>query len=148
MLIFWVLIFLIFAVDQIIKSLVLIYISPNRCVDTFAPFLKMVRSTNTGAAFSSFSGMRFFLIFISIMFIAFAFYYIFRNKIKDLKILVCASFMIGGAISNLFDRMFRGYVVDYLKIIFFPYICNLGDYFICIGATMVILLIVMRKIDL
>ncbi len=47
--------------------------------------------------------------------------------------------VIAGSISNIFDRMTRGFVVDYLhfdakflkKIIF-----NLGDVYICIGAVM------------
>ena len=47
---------------------------------------------------------------------------------------------IGGALSNLYDRVFRGYVVDYFsvqwkglkKVVF-----NLGDMFIFLGAMMI-----------
>ncbi len=47
---------------------------------------------------------------------------------------------IGGALSNLYDRIFRGYVVDYFsvqwkglkKVVF-----NLGDMFIFLGAMMI-----------
>ena len=47
--------------------------------------------------------------------------------------------MIGGACSNLFDRFFRGYVVDYLYINKEPaskVIFNLGDVFIAGGTVL------------
>ena len=47
--------------------------------------------------------------------------------------------MIGGASSNLFDRFFRGYVVDYLYVDKEPVnkvIFNLGDVFIALGTLM------------
>ena len=47
--------------------------------------------------------------------------------------------MIGGASSNLFDRFFRGYVVDYLYIDKEPVsrvIFNLGDVFIAAGTVL------------
>ena len=47
--------------------------------------------------------------------------------------------MIGGAFSNLFDRFFRGYVVDYLYIDKEPVskvIFNLGDVFIAAGTVL------------
>ncbi|MBQ7535532.1 MAG: signal peptidase II [Stomatobaculum sp.] len=47
--------------------------------------------------------------------------------------------MIGGAASNLFDRFFRGYVVDYLYVDKKPasrVVFNLGDVFIAGGTVM------------
>ena len=47
--------------------------------------------------------------------------------------------MLGGASSNLFDRFFRGYVVDYLYVDKAPVnkvIFNLGDVFIAFGTLM------------
>ncbi len=49
------------------------------------------------------------------------------------------SCMIGGAASNLFDRFFRGYVVDYLYVDQKPadrVVFNLGDVFIAAGSAM------------
>ena len=54
---------------------------------------------------------------------------------------------IGGALSNLYDRIFRGYVVDYFsfqwkglkKVVF-----NLGDMFIFFGAGMMLVLELIR----
>ena len=57
--------------------------------------------------------------------------------------------MIGGACSNLFDRFFRGYVVDYLYIDKKPVsrvIFNLGDVFIAAGTALVGLSGVLRAV--
>lgn len=46
------------------------------------------------------------------------------------------SMVLGGALSNLFDRFFRRYVVDYLYIDIKPFNCivfNIGDFFIAFG---------------
>ena len=48
---------------------------------------------------------------------------------------------IGGALSNLYDRIFRGYVVDYFsiewdrlkKVVF-----NLGDMFVFLGSAVIV----------
>lgn len=54
------------------------------------------------------------------------------------------SFLLGGAFSNTYDRVKRGYVVDYLRIPVGPkfirkFIWNIGDFAIIIGALMVAL---------
>ena len=49
--------------------------------------------------------------------------------------------IVGGGIGNLIDRLFRGFVIDYLSLSFFPPICNFADYCITIGAFLFILCI-------
>lgn len=55
------------------------------------------------------------------------------------------SFVIGGAVSNVYDRMNRGYVVDYFSINckklkkLSNIIFNLGDIFIFIGSILMLL---------
>lgn len=55
------------------------------------------------------------------------------------------SFVIGGAVSNVYDRMNRGYVVDYFSINgkklkkLSNIIFNLGDIFIFIGSVLILL---------
>lgn len=55
------------------------------------------------------------------------------------------SFVIGGAISNVYDRMIRGYVIDYFKfnstklINLKKIIFNLADIFIFIGSLLILL---------
>lgn len=50
--------------------------------------------------------------------------------------------IIGGALSNLYDRVVRGYVVDYFSIEWEPLkkvVFNLGDMFVFIGSAVIVL---------
>ena len=55
---------------------------------------------------------------------------------------VVLSFILAGGISNFIDRIFRGFVVDYIDItqLFkFP-VFNLADVYVVVGWTMLILI--------
>lgn len=54
--------------------------------------------------------------------------------------------IIGGGISNILDRLFRGVVVDFIDLGVFP-IFNLADVFICLGIGIMILLFCDRTRD-
>ena len=58
---------------------------------------------------------------------------------------MCAlSFIIGGGLANLVDRLFRGYVIDYIDInnLFTYPIFNIADICIVIGVIMIICLLI------
>ena len=46
--------------------------------------------------------------------------------------------IIGGGIGNLIDRIFYGFVVDYISVSFFPPVCNFADYCITVGTLLLI----------
>jgi signal peptidase II len=52
------------------------------------------------------------------------------------------AFLTGGAVGNLIDRIFRGYVVDFFDfcLIDFP-VFNVADIFVCVGACLMIICI-------
>ena len=89
---------------------------------------------NYGAAFNIFSGSRVFLSLISIFFSILIIYLIFRkNTLKSFD-LYSYSFILGGTIGNGIDRIYKGFVVDFinLNIINFP-VFNIADISINIG---------------
>ena len=89
---------------------------------------------NYGAAFNIFSGSRIFLSFISIVFSILLIYLIFRkNNIQTID-LYSYSFILGGTIGNGIDRIFKGFVIDFinLNMINFP-VFNIADISINIG---------------
>jgi len=51
--------------------------------------------------------------------------------------LLSFSFIFGGALANLWERVFLGYVVDYLDLGFWP-VFNLADSFITLGCVFLI----------
>jgi len=89
---------------------------------------------NYGAAFNIFSGSRIFLSLISILFSILLIYLIFRKNTLNSLDLYPYSFILGGTIGNGIDRIYRGFVVDFinLNIINFP-VFNIADISINIG---------------
>ncbi len=89
---------------------------------------------NYGAAFNIFSGSRIFLSLISIIFSLLLIYLIFRKNTFNLFDLYAYSFILGGTIGNGIDRIYKGFVVDFinLNIINFP-VFNIADISINIG---------------
>ena len=89
---------------------------------------------NYGAAFNIFSGSRIFLSLISILFSILLIYLIFRKNTLNSFDLYSYSFILGGTIGNGIDRIYKGFVVDFinLNIINFP-IFNIADISINIG---------------
>jgi len=89
---------------------------------------------NYGAAFNIFSGSRILLSLISILFSIILIYLIFRKNTLNSFDLYSYSFILGGTIGNGIDRIYRGFVVDFinLNIINFP-VFNIADISINIG---------------
>ena len=89
---------------------------------------------NYGAAFNIFSGSRIFLSLISILFSILLIYLIFRKNTLNSFDLYSYSFILGGTIGNGIDRIYKGFVVDFinLNIINFP-VFNIADISINIG---------------
>ncbi len=89
---------------------------------------------NYGAAFNIFSGSRILLSLISIFFSILLIYLIFRKNTLNPFDLYSYSFILGGTIGNGIDRIYKGFVVDFinLNIINFP-VFNIADISINIG---------------
>ena len=89
---------------------------------------------NYGAAFNILSGSRILLSFISIIFSILLIFLIVRKKNFKPIDLYSYSFILGGTIGNGIDRIFKGFVIDFinLNIINFP-VFNIADISINIG---------------
>ena len=89
---------------------------------------------NNGAAFNIFSGSRIFLSLISILFSILLIYLLFRKNTLNSIDLYSYSFILGWTIGNGIDRIYKGFVVDFinLNIINFP-VFNIADISINIG---------------
>ena len=94
---------------------------------------------NYGAAFNIFSGSRIFLSSISIIFSILLIYLILRKNNLNAIDLYTYSFILGGTVGNGIDRIFKGFVVDFinLNIINFP-VFNISDISINIGFILLL----------
>jgi signal peptidase II len=132
---------LIAIIDQLVKWLVVSNISLNRSIEVIKNTFYISYVHNEGAAWNVFSGNRWFLIIISIL----AIYAIIKYFLLDVKItrieLVGYALLLGGVVGNLIDRLFRGYVVDYLDTFLFGYnypVFNIADTCIVVGFLIAI----------
>ena len=101
---------------------------------------------NYGAAFNIFSGSRIFLSLISILFSILLIYLIIRKNTLNTFDLYSYSFILGGTLGNGIDRIYKGFVVDFinLNIINFP-VFNIADISINIGLIFFLYKIFKKK---
>ncbi len=126
-------------IDQLIKFLVYSYLKPVGSVEVIPGLFSLTYVENKGAAFGMMANMRWVFIIFTIAVIAVLFYVIFKKKIKSKMFTVSAILLIGGGIGNLIDRIFLGYVIDYLSVSFFPPVCNFADYCITVGTGLLLI---------
>ena len=94
---------------------------------------------NYGAAFNLFSGSRIFLSLISLVITIILLYIILNEKNISNINLLGISFVLGGTIGNGFDRISKGFVIDFINLNFinFP-VFNIADISINIGLILFI----------
>jgi len=93
---------------------------------------------NKGAAFGILKGKTSFLIYTGMIFLLVFLFTVINERRKSLFFLISCGLIMGGALSNLYDRVFLGYVVDYIDIRVWP-VFNLSDSAISIGAFLLLL---------
>ncbi len=110
-------------------------------------FFELTYVRNYGAAFSSFAGIGMWFFYIltigAIVVMVYAFF-----KTKDSKMEFALALILAGAIGNLIDRLFFGYVRDFFRFYIFgaPFaVFNIAD--VCITLGFILLLFVMLYDD-
>lgn len=129
-------------IDQFFKYLAIVYLSDQLTMPIWTDVFHLTYIENRGAAFSLLEGKRFFLVILTSLVILFGIYLILAGKIKNKFLLWSVALGIGGGIGNVVDRIFRGYVVDYLdlRIIKFA-IFNFADCCVVIATIMIMIYI-------
>ena len=130
---------IILLIDQLSKIFVLNLVSKSRII--IPKLLEIDIIKNYGVAFGLNNG-NFKNIIITLIIIVIIINFI-KNQQKyiDKKMFISLSLILGGGISNLIDRIFRGGVVDFIKVSTFP-IFNIADISIVVGWILLILCVV------
>lgn len=120
-------------------SKIYISLNINKLINKDLLILTIEYIRNYGAAFNILSGSRLFLSLISIISTIILMYLIFIRKDKRIN-KYGLSFIVAGSIGNGVDRIFYGYVIDFIKIKFvdFP-VFNIADIAINIGILVMII---------
>ncbi|HUT86193.1 MAG TPA: signal peptidase II [Elusimicrobiales bacterium] len=123
----------ILAFDRMTKIIVCAYpLGYSKKVFSFFYFTYV---RNTGAAFGMGKGFNLVFVFIAVVLIVGVLYY--KNYIAGFgfKAKIATLFILSGAAGNLFDRIFYGYVIDFLDFRIWP-VFNVADSFISVGGVL------------
>lgn len=116
------------ALDQSVKWLIVTHLAPGQSIPVWRGVVELLYVQNPGAAWSMFPNQRILLIAVALV-VAGVIVYVDRRHARGKYGLQAAlGALLGGAAGNLIDRLFRGYVVDYvyIQIIHYP-VFNLAD---------------------
>ncbi len=106
--------------------------------------------TNKGAAFGSFADSRWVFMLMSCLLIVGLTVLVIFWRDADPMFYVCISLILAGGIGNMIDRIFYGYVVDFIDFCAFPklwsWIFNFADSFVCVGAAMFVLWYILQEV--
>ena len=123
------------AADQITKYFVLLYLKPVGSVPVIHGLLEFSYVENTGAAFGLFKNHIWFVVAVTVIAYAVIVVLLFRYRHHTFFSYATSALLLAGAFGNLLDRMYYGYVVDFIHVMFFDYIFNVADCCITVGAV-------------
>jgi signal peptidase II len=135
---------LVIGLDQLIKYLVVRELAGRPPFKIIGDFVELRYTTNSGGAFSLLTGAPVFFALMAIVVIGGILYA--SRRARGLPIAVALGLLLGGAVGNLLDRIFRGdlplrgEVVDFVKIGIWP-LFNLADSCVVVGGILLALLL-------
>jgi signal peptidase II len=131
------------AADQLTKWAVVTHLPAEG--DSYALWpnvLHFTRVNNTGAAFGSLQNSRWIFMVISALAIVLMLVYLFRAKPANRWIGTSLSLVIGGGIANMIDRVFLGYVIDFIDFRALPklwkWVFNVADACVVVGCFLLL----------
>lgn len=135
----WIIGIIIIVLDQLTKILLI-----NKNFVIIPNFLKLTYTENNGAAFGI--GTRYIIMIISILIIVGIIIYMIHERKKGINYIPCV-LVLSGSVANLIDRIFRGFVVDYIDINLFNFPnFNIADICITVGIVLLIINILKNNI--
>ncbi len=150
-------IFLVVAFDQITKIWAVDALTYGNPIEVIGQFFMFTLVYNEGGAMGTNLGSSNYYLISASLILLFVLYYIYANRSK-LMLSVPLSFIAGGAIGNLIDRIAYGKVVDFIDVDFFDidlfgfqlqrwWTFNIADSAISCSIVYLLYLILTKKLD-
>ena len=136
---------LLVVLDQFTKVLALQNLKGQEPITIIPDVFQLLYVENRGAAFGILQNRQWVFLIITAIVLAALIWALPRMSRERhfLPLRLCLCFIGAGAVGNMIDRIFRGYVVDffYFKLIDFP-VFNVADIYVTTSAIVLIFLIV------
>jgi len=150
---YFIFIFFLAVLDQLTKALIEHFLDPHQSYSVISGFFNITYLKNRGAIFgflnqSSSSWIHILLTVASFFALIFVVYYFLRASESERTIKLALSLILAGAAGNIIDRIFRGYVVDFIDLYIQKWhwpSFNVADSCISIGAVILILTIIFKR---
>ncbi len=137
--------FAVIVMDQITKMIVMNELLPFEKRTVIPHLLDWTLAFNTGAAFSLLAGddgwQRWLFTLLAVVISAALAVWLARTPRRDWRTALPLSLVIGGALGNLIDRVYRGHVIDFILVYWKHWswpAFNLADSAISVGAVLLI----------
>lgn len=132
---------LIIILDQFTKYLIQTNMELLQSIPVWEGIFHLTYIQNFGAAFNILEGRQFLLIAVTMILNAAILVYIYiKRKSSHWSLLLGLSFIAGGGIGNLINRITKGYVVDFIDFQIWP-VFNISDIFVCTGCGLLFIYI-------
>lgn len=132
--------------DIVTKSLAVAHIDPADPISIVGDTVTLTLLRNSGAAFSMATGYTWILTIIALVVVAVIIR--FSSRLRSGWWMLGLGLVLGGALGNLVDRLFRspgplrGYVVDFVSVGWWP-VFNVADSAVVCGAVLLVVLTVL-----
>ena len=123
------------AADQAVKWYTVSHLTLGETAPLLPGLVELLRVHNYGAAWSSFSGMRWLLIVVTAAVMAVLAVLLLRRMVRHPLGVTALVLILSGGVGNLIDRIRLGYVVDMFALDLFQFpVFNVADIFVVCGG--------------
>ena len=133
--------------DQLTKWLTVVNLAEYESFPVWQDVFHFTYVKNTGMAFGMLKDHRWvFMVFSTIAIVALI-VYLFRFRPESRWMQISMAMIIGGGIGNMIDRIFLGYVIDFIDVTLINFaVFNVADSFVCVGAGIMIVCLIIDLI--
>ena len=143
---YFTLISILIIIDQAIKWISRTKLTKFESYPVIDGFFHFTYVENRGAAFGMLQNKTWFFVLITFVVVGYMIYFTKKNKNIDKKLTFVLSIITAGAIGNLIDRIWLGFVVDMFDFRgIWQFVFNFADICVVVGGILLIFLIIEDK---
>lgn len=128
------------SLDQLTKWLAVVGLKNAEDIVLIPKVLGLHYVPNDGAGWGILSGQRILLLVVTGVVLVAILWLLLFGKFRSYPIFnVSATLIVAGGLGNFIDRLFHGYVVDFIKVLFFDFpVFNIADCYVVIGSVLLL----------
>lgn len=131
-------------IDQLSKWLCVEFLKPKGSVPIIKDVIHLTYVENRGMAFGLMADARWVFMVTSVIMIVAMGLYLYLGMCENKLYWISVAMVVSGGIGNMIDRVALGYVVDFIDFTLIDFaVFNGADSFVCIGAGMLVLALVL-----